>query len=147
VKSVEAGGSLVWGLFGKGTLAFQDGPEAVPMPPAEILPVAHPDFGKPHLAAVAHSSADRLFQGIAWDALTDKGARDALPPLALERKVGKGLVFGLAGGFTKPTKFTRYATFESLPGGWDQFPGLGALWCRVLEHAEEARIAVRRPCW
>lgn len=56
-------------------------------------------------------------------------------------------MFGLVGGFTKPTKFTRYATFESLPGRWDQFPGLGALWCRVLEHVEEARTAIRRPCW
>jgi hypothetical protein len=134
VKFVEAGGGLVWGLFGKGTLAFQDAPEAVPMPLAAVLPVAYPDFGKPHPEAVAHSSADKLFQGIAWDALTDKGARDALPHLALERKVGKGLVFGLAGGFTKPIKFVSYAKFESLPGGWDHFPGLGAMWCRVLAH-------------
>jgi len=44
-------------------------------------------------------------------------------------------------------RMSSYATFESLPGGWDQFPGLGALWCRVPEHVEEARIVIRRPCW
>ena len=54
--------------------------------------------------------------------------------LALERKIGKGLVFGLAGGFDKPLKYVSYATFEWLPGGWDQLPGLGTLWCRVLQH-------------
>src|SRR5208337_2046252 len=41
---------------------------------------------------------------------------------------------GLAGGFDTPLKYVSYATFERLPGGWDQLPGLGALWCRVLQH-------------
>ncbi len=44
-------------------------------------------------------------------------------------------MFGLAGGLDKPLKYVSYATFERLPGGWDQFPGLGLLWCRVLQHA------------
>ena len=134
VNFVKAGGGLVWGAVAKGTLPFQGSPEAVPMPLADILPVAYPDFGKPHPEASARPSTDKLFQGINWGALKDKGARGALKRLAWERKVGKGLVFALAGGFTKPVKYIRYATFECLPGGWDQFPGLGALWCRVLQH-------------
>ncbi len=134
VQFVEAGGGLVWGLCGKGTLPFQDSPAAVPMPLAVIFPIAYPDFGKPHPEASVRPSTDKLFQGIQWDALKDKGARGALPRLAWERKVGKGMVFGLAGGFDKPLKYASYATFERLPGGWDQLPGLGALWCRVLQH-------------
>ena len=134
VQFVEAGGGLVWGLFGKGTLPFQDSPTAVPMPLAGVLPIAYPDFGKPHPEAAVRPSTDKLFQGIQWDALKDKGARGALARLALERKVGKGMVLGLAGGFDKPLKYVSYATFERLPGGWDQLPGLGTLWCRVLEH-------------
>ena len=134
VRFVKAGGGLVWGLVAKGTLPFQGSPKAVPMPLADILPIVHPDFGKAHPEAFARPGTDKLFQGIRWDALKDKGARGSLRRLALERKVGKGLVFALAGGLTKPVKYIRYATFESLPGGWDQFPELGALWCRVLKH-------------
>jgi hypothetical protein len=140
VQFVEAGGGLVWGLFGKGTLPFQDSPAAVPMPLSAVLPIAYPDFGKPHPEAAVRPSTDKLFQGIAWEALTDNGARGALARLAVERKVGKGLVFGLAGGFDKPLKYVSYATFERLPGGWDRLPGLGTLWCRVLEH-----VAARSP--
>ena len=97
VEFVQAGGGLVWGIVAKGTLPFQDSP-AVPMPLADILPVAYPDFGKPHPEATVHPNTDKLFQGIAWDGLTEKSARDALPRLACKRKVGKGTVFGLAGG-------------------------------------------------
>ena len=42
VEFVQAGGGLVWGIVAKGTLPFQDSP-AVPMPLADILPVAYPD--------------------------------------------------------------------------------------------------------
>jgi hypothetical protein len=142
VSFVQAGGGLVWGLVAKGTLPFQDSPEVVPMPLVDILPIAYPDFGKAHPEAFVHPGTDRMFQGINWEALTDKGARGALGRLALERKVGKGLVLGLAGGFTKPVKYIRYATFETPPGGWDQFPGLGAMWCRVL-HRVGANSPVR----
>ncbi len=135
VQFVEAGGGLVWGLVGKGTLPFQDSPAAVPMPLASILPVAYPDFGKPHPQAVVRPNTDKLFQGIQWEALKDKGARGTLARLAWERKVGKGMVLGLAGGFEKPLKYVGYAAFEPLPGGWDHFPALGTLWCRVLQHA------------
>ena len=48
---------------------------AVPMPLAGILPIAYPDFGKPHPEATVRPSTDKLFQGIPWDALKDKGAR------------------------------------------------------------------------
>ena len=69
--------------------------------------------------------------------------------LAWERKVGKGMVFGLAGGFTKPLKYVGYASYKPLPGGWDQFPGLGALWCRVLQHAaaNSPVRSVSAPTW
>ena len=90
VQFVEAGGGLVWGLVGKGTLPFQDSPAAVPMPLADILPIAYPDFGKPHPEASVRPSTDKLFQGIQWDALKDKGARGALAAAGFGTKGWQG---------------------------------------------------------
>ncbi|MCY3021596.1 MAG: hypothetical protein NTW87_21490, partial [Planctomycetota bacterium] len=133
VSFVEAGGGLVWGLCGKATLPFNGAPEAAPMPLVDILPVAYPDFSKPHAQASVLSSTDKLFSGINWEPLKDEGMRKALPRLAWERDVGKGKVPALAGGFERPVKYVSYANFQPLPGGWDQFPDLGKLWCRVLQ--------------
>jgi hypothetical protein len=41
----------------------------------------------------------------------------------------------LYGAFGITYKYVSYATYKLVPGGWGDWPGLGDLWARVLEHA------------
>lgn len=135
VRFVNQGGGLIYDLEGKSYIAFT-GPRAVePLPLAAILPYQYPSdapFKNPRSDAVAFGLDAPLFKGLNF-------ATSPLTPgpqtLALSRPQGRGQVFALAGAFGASYKYVSYATYEKNKGGWDEWPGLGELWSRLLERA------------
>jgi len=135
---VQKGGGLVWVNQAKSTIPFLGAEDAVPMPLKTVLPVQYPDFSKAAPDAKTYASSDPLFAGIDFAALTDQGARGGLGQLLVERSFGKGRVLLLSGAFARSYKNTGYATYEPVPGGWADFPGLGEIWTRVLNRASQS---------
>ncbi len=138
VSFVQNGGGLIYVMWAKSTLPFNGAEAAVPMPLKNILPVAYPDFSQPHADASTLSSTDAFFQGIDFSALKDDSAINELPHLLRERASSKGRVLALSGAFGPSWRYMAYATFEKIPGGWDEFPGLGEVWTRVLQRASQS---------
>ena len=138
VSFVRNGGGLVWVMWAKSTLPFQGSEEAVPMPLKTILPVAYPDFGKPAADAKTLASTDEFWKGVDFSALTAENDRKPLAHFLIENSAGKGHVLALYGAFGPSFKMLSYATFEAVPGGWGDFPGLGEIWTRVLNDASQA---------
>ena len=138
VSFVRNGGGLVWVMWAKSTIPFQGSEEAVPMPLKTTLPVAYPDFSKPAEGAKTLASTDNFWQGVDFSALTEENARKPLDHFLIENSAGKGRVLALYGAFGPSFKRKAYATYETVPGGWADFPDLGEVWTRVLNEAAQA---------
>lgn len=138
VSFVNNGGGLVYVMWAKSTLPFQGSEEAVPMPLKTILPVAYPDFNTPAPNAKTLGSTDAFWKGIDFSALQDAAATKPLDHLMIESGAGKGKVLALYGAFGPSYTRKAYATYETVPGGWGDFPGLGEVWTRVLNEATPA---------
>ncbi len=147
VRFVEAGGGLVYVVWAKSNLPF-DGPrEPEPLPLAAILPYAFPASDPPKDArpeARPLHPADAPFKGLDFAGTPllapgpDGKPREPAPPLALERTHGKGRVIALYGAFGASYRSVSYAKHEKIPGGWDEWAGLGDCWARLLRHAASA---------
>ena len=138
VQFVRNGGGLVWVMWAKSTLPFQGSEDAVPMPLKTVLPLAYPDLNAPAKGAKVTASTDTFWQDVDFSALTEDKARKPLDHLLIEAGAGKGRVLALYGAFGPSFKRLRYATYETVPGGWGDFPALGEVWTRVLNEAAQA---------
>ena len=137
VSFVRNGGGLVYAMWAKSSIPFQGAEEAVPMPIVPILPYAYPKTEVPRDDAKLLASDSPFWKGIDFSALTDENAVKLLPRLGIERDTGKGHVLALSGAFGPSWKRIRYATHEKVPGGWEDFPGLGEVWTRVLNEVAQ----------
>lgn len=138
VSFVRNGGGLVYVMWAKSTIPFKGSEEAVPMPLKTVLPVAYPDFNTPAPNAKVAAPTDAFWKGIDFAPLTDAAAQKPLDHLLIEGSAGKGRVLALYGAFGASYKMVKYATFETVPGGWGDFPGLGEVWTRILNEAAPA---------
>jgi hypothetical protein len=146
VDFVAAGGGLVYVVEQKSTIPFAGSREVEPLPLAAILPYAYPahdpvEDRRPDATTIMH--ADARFAGLDFSATPllrgkDGKMRDPVPPVALERRHGKGKVVALYGAFSAAYRRVAYAKYEREPGGWDAWPGLGEFWTRLLRDAATA---------
>jgi len=144
VRFVNGGGGLIYVVWAKSHIPF-DGPrEAEPLPLADILPYKFPASDplkdtRDDAKALRHT--DPLFQGLDFAKTPllapgkDGKAPSPVPPLVLERAQGGGKVMALYGAFGASYRYVSYAKFEKNHGGWDEWPGLGELWVRLLQRA------------
>ena len=131
VRFVDGGGGLIYVVQAKSGIAFTGAREVEPLPLAGILPYKYPATD-PAQDATAPAAGDPLFAGL------DFSHTPPLPAggrLLLERKQGAGRVLALFGAFSASYKYVSYATYTREPGGWDEWPGLGEFWARLLERA------------
>lgn len=139
VRFVENGGGFVYVVEGKSGIGVNGPPEADPVPLAAILPYRFPatDPEKDARAdAVPVKYTDPFLKGLDFAGITTLPKNwQTTAPLFLERKQGKGRVIALYGAFCAPYRYVSYARFDHLPGGWDEWPGLGELWARLLSRA------------
>ncbi len=144
VRFVNGGGGLIYVVWAKSGIPFNGPREAEPLPLAEVLPYKFPASdplkgARDDAKALLHT--DPLFQGLDFAKTPllapgkDGKAPAPVPPLALERAQGKGRVMALYGAFGASYKYLSYAKFEKNPGGWDEWPGLGELWARLIARA------------
>ena len=140
VRFVNEGGGLIYDLDGKSGIAFTGPRAAEPLPLAAILPYQYPSdapLKNPRPDAAALGVDAPLFKGLDF-------AHSPLPvgttTFALSRPQGKGQVLALAGAFGASYKYVSYAKYEKTSGSWDQWPGLGEVWSRLLENAAAGRL-------
>lgn len=133
VRFVNNGGGLIYVVQAKSGIAFTGSRAVEPLPLASILPYQYPaqdatpdatKFGTdaPFFAGLNFAPAPPLTDG----------------KLLLERKQRAGRVLALFGAFGASYKYVSYAKYERVPGGWDDWPGLGEFWARLLERAAAA---------
>jgi hypothetical protein len=142
VRFVNGGGGLIYVVWAKSNIPFDGPSEAEPLPLANVLPYKFPDCdplkdARHDAKALPHT--DALFEGLDFSRTPllapdrDGKVPNPVPPLALERAHGKGRVMALYGAFGASYRYVSYAKHERIPGGWDEWPGLGDLWGRLLQ--------------
>lgn len=130
VGFVSGGGGLIYAVQAKSGIAFTGSRAVEPLPLAAVLPYKYPAQDATPDATTLGTNAT-LFAGLDF-------SHTPLPAggkLLLERKEGTGRVLALFGAFSASYKYVSYATFTREPGGWDEWPGLGEFWARLLERA------------
>ncbi|MDA0839705.1 MAG: glycosyl hydrolase [Planctomycetota bacterium] len=144
IRFAKGGGGLIYVVWAKSFVPFYGSREAEPLPLADVLPYKYPNsdpLKDAHDDARALNHTDALFNGLDFSktllVAPDKNgnAPDPLPPLALERPLGKGKVMALYVAFGASYKYISYAKHEYVPGGWDTWPGFGKLWTKLLQYA------------
>lgn len=153
VNFVNHGGGLMYAMWGKSGIEFRGAREAVPMPLESILPFRRTPGADARSAlydvdknlspdAQTWKIETPFFKGLDFAKtpfITDRkpDAQKSQPPLLVERAQGKGRVMLLYGAFGAGYKYLSYATFQKQIGGWDEWPQLGDLWARLLDHAAQ----------
>ncbi len=154
VRFVNGGGGLIYAVWAKSGIPFDGSREAEPLPLAEVLPYKFPESdplkgARADAKPLAHT--DPFFQGLDFAKTPllapgkDGKPPAPVPPLVLERAQGKGKVLALYGAFGASYKYLSYAKFEEMPGGWDEWPGLGELWTRLLRRAAAGSPVLYKP--
>lgn len=139
VKFVNDGGGLIYVIWSKSNCPWNGSLEAVPMPLISILPYKYPEL-KPSEGATAFGVDAPMFKGLDFSTtplMKDKKPATPDRTLLFERAQGKGKSMALLGAFGTSYDYISYATFKKGVGGWDEWPGFGELWVRLLRHASE----------